>query len=100
MAFLDLQEGVLELFVDAQRLVMDRRRSAAEGAAARIRVGRRASTAAWEARVLAQLRARRAAAPLWAPARPGIELVSCPRCGSQVEFRQGCRAPTSHPCRR
>lgn len=115
MPWLDLHEGILEEFSEAQGAWRARREDEQEGAFAEAKARRaerkreymrgvpRAKKRQWRRTARANLvdagRAARVEPPAWTPPAPPRELVTCRRCGSAVELRAGCSRPAAHPCR-
>lgn len=108
--FLDLHEGILAEFAERQQLhrlrvdgvllwrfsmAMVRCRETME----RTRARRIRGLRTYQKREPARLRARRQPVEVSCP-RPAVTFSTCVVCGTQVERRQGCRAPIPHRCRR
>lgn len=100
--FLDLHEGILCIFADAQECARLTNEARLDGWLAyhrcRDRTRQIRNSRACVKRTQKRLRAFRRAAPVWQPTKPAITCASCDRCGAAVEFRQGCRAPIVHRC--
>ncbi len=98
---LDLHQGILEVFAEAQegagfagteaRFLGAR----AEYVRARAIEYKRRAKPRWDAQIWSNRRAAAATAiqPL------AVQIITCPRCAKPVELRAGCSRPTAHRCR-
>lgn len=125
--FLDLHQGILEEFADAQCAASVLHEAQLEERIAHLRAGKleRRRWRRWvkstprparradpvRSRALAKARKERAEASAarkleevraqrvpWTPPRPRVELRPCARCGEPAEFREGVRWPVGHRC--
>jgi hypothetical protein len=111
--FLDLHEGILSIFAEAQACLsttMEDRfmRSIELRRLMHIKRSRESVR-----RTAEKLRLKRHRAPksvpcvpavpnrrvFWiGPTRPHVSMRTCPRCGIQAEWREGCSRPVRHAC--
>jgi hypothetical protein len=98
--FVELQREILELFVEIQADVANQRH---ELYSSRLEFARTAYMRVQRAgakRRNAELRTARLARPKWEPPKPAVRTTACMSCGAPIEWRQGCKTPVPHRCRR